>query len=232
LKIKERKSMRAFALAAIAAVALGSAGAAEARVWNDAQGRMSVDLPRGWDIDDQNIRSDAELSFAAFFTPSRDCYVVGFPNAGTSANNAFEVRRHTLDIAHFPGDKWVDVANGIPAPFPDNSAQFVSQSVDNTNFWPIQRATMRSSKGLVQGGIQLRPGLDIVTFCTSVSGTDGPEAFDSFIRGVSTSHDAELQAAAVQQEADYNAREAAAQAAQQQQQQHQEQNHRRSHDDN
>jgi hypothetical protein len=205
--------MRAFALTVIAAMVALCAGAAEARVWSDAQGRFNVEVPRGWTDDEQNRRSDAELSFAAFFTPSRDCYVVGFPNPNTVSNTPFEVYRYALDAAHFSAEHWVALANGIPSVFPANSAVFVSQSVDRTNFWPIQRVVMRNGQGLVQGGLQLRPGVDLVVFCTSVSGAEGPEGFDAMIRGVTTTRDAELQVTATQQEADYNARQAAAAAA-------------------
>ncbi len=205
--------MRAFAIAIVAAIMAASVGVAEAKPWNDTLGRIKLELPRGWEANEFNAVSDAEKSYAEFFTPSNDCYLVAFVNANTAMSNPHDVRRYGIDISHFAADLWVRSANGITKVFPNQSAQFVSQSLDETNFWPIQRAVLNNADGAVHAAIQLRPGLDILTFCTSVSGGADAAPFDAILRSIGTPQDADLQAQAEARQAEIDAAAAAAAAA-------------------
>ena len=170
------------------------------------------------------------MTYLVVGTANNECQIVAVPRAQTAANTARDVRR--AGQSQISAESWITVANAMPDIFaPDrnspSAARLISQSLDTSRFWPVQRAELGGpSHPLVHGAIEIRPGLEIWAFCLTYEGADPVAVYDSVINSIGTPRDAELQAQAEQQDADRSAAqaaadaEAAAAAAQQQQQQH------------
>ncbi len=186
--------MRLFAIAAIAGLGLAAVtGAASARVWTDPAGRLTFDAPAGWTVEQQQA---PDFTYVLAFTADRECHLIAMPGPGTAAASPGRVRAAAADAARFNQEQWIRVANSVPPAFPDDSAVFVSQSTETSQFWPIQRAELRNAERVVHGAIQIRPGIELWTFCMSFGGSDAASNFDGVIRSVGTPNDAALQTAA------------------------------------
>ena len=86
----------------------------------------------------------------------------------------------------------------------------VSQTVDTSGFWPVQRAELRGPTKTVYGAVLIRPGVEIRAFC---SGATSAATYDSIFASLAHPNDATWQQAAQQQEAERSAREAASATA-------------------
>ncbi len=193
--------MRAILAAAIVGVGLTLSGVAAADPWTDPAGRLSFNAPQGWQIDPQAATGQTVV---LAFNPSSDCYLFGIPNPNTSSASADATRNATAPIA---ADAWVRGANVLRDFFPNNSAQLVSQSVDTSGFWPVQRAELTSGSRTVFAAISGRPGFELRAFC---SGASSAEAYSSVFASLGHPNDATWQAAAQQQASERQTREAAA----------------------
>ena len=210
--------MRMLALAATVGLALTAGGTAFAGPWTDPNGRVNFTAPNGWTV---RPSSHPTATNVLTFDAMHDCYVVGVANSVTANSSPDAVIRTTREP--LAATAWVTTANSVRDLFPGNSAEVISQSVDTSGFWPVQRAQLRSSSGEVSGAIQSRPGFDLMAFCAAIGGSS-TAPFDALFASISHPNDATWQAAAAQQAADREARAAAAaaaQAAQAQQQQQQ-----------
>lgn len=195
--------MRTIALAACVGLALSAATAAHARDWTDPAGRINFTVPNGWNVDPS---TSPNATSVLAFDGSHDCYMIGQPNPNTASASPDRVNRSLREP--LAATAWVSVANSIRDFFPDQSAQVVSQSVDTSGFWPIQRATLQSPEGEVFGAIQSRPGVDLMAFCRALGGAS-TAMFDGIFASVSHPNDAALRQ---QAEQEAQAREAAAAA--------------------
>jgi hypothetical protein len=219
--------MRALAYAAIFGAGLMAAGVATADTWTDPAGRFTVDLPHSWRV--QPLSSTGHTYIKAGDS-DHECQIVATPNTVTATSSPAMVRRAGGDATQFTQESWLRLANSITPVFPNNSAQFLSNSVDSSGYWPLQRAELKSPNGVgnpplpistVHAGITTRPGMDIMGFCYTISDPDyptpdNPAVFDPILRSMGTANDATLQAASEAYEAAHPPGQAA--PAQQQQQ--------------
>lgn len=186
--------MRTLALAAVIGLGMTVGGVAVAGPWSDPAGRVNFEAPRGWQVEPSTT---ANATSALTFDASHDCVVVGVTNAGTANASAGAV--HRAMRTPIAADNWINSANSINLLFPGGSAQLTSQSVDTSGFWPVQRAELTSSRGVVFGAIQSRPGADLIAFCSAV-GDSSTSVFDAIFASISHPNDATWRAA-IEQEA-------------------------------
>ncbi|MEZ5996551.1 MAG: hypothetical protein R3C25_12460 [Hyphomonadaceae bacterium] len=195
--------MRALALAALIGIGL-TAGSAFAETWNDPAGRFTFNAPAGWRVQAQP--GSDHHSAALAFNPTSDCYFIGVDNPATVSSTANAARNTTDPLS---AESWVAIANQVSDFFPGNSAQLVSQSVDTSGFWPVQRAELGGPSRTAFGAVLVRPGIEIRAFC---SGARSGAAYDAIIASLSNPNDASWQTAAEEQAAARAAAEAQAEA--------------------
>lgn len=210
--------MRAVALAAVFAVAMS--GVAAAQTWTDPNGRFTFDKPAGWTV---SVEHSQGFSYVIAGNANNECQFVAKPNPNSASANPWDVRRTASMDADgpFTEQSWTALANSISPIFPNNSAHFVSRSVDTSGFWPLQRAELTSPQRPVHAAIQIRPGMDLNGFCMTYDGAEPTAVYDHVLASMGTANDAQLQAAITEHEANRTAAQAAAdeQRAQQQAQQ-------------
>lgn len=200
--------MRMLALAAVIGAGLTVGGIASAEQWTDPNGRLTFNAPSGWRVQPRN--AGAQTAVLAF-NPTNDCYFFGLSNPNNTGNAA-SIRNATAPLSP---DAWVTAASPVRDFFEGSPATFVSQSVDTSGFWPVQRAELRGPSKTVYGAIIARPGAEIRAFC---SGASSASAYDSIFSSLGHPNDATWQGEANAQAAARAAQEqAAAEAAAQQQ---------------
>lgn len=181
--------MRMFAIAALAGLTLAAAtAAAAARTWTDPAGRVVVDAPDGWSVLDQR---QANITYVIIGTANNECHVLAFPREQSASMAPAAIRRAVDNDANYTAEQWVRIAGGITSVFPA-APTFVSRSKDSSQFWPIQRADLQGER-LVHAGIQMRPGVELHTYCQTYEGADPTTQYDALIRSVRTANDAALQ---------------------------------------
>lgn len=196
--------MRALALAAIFGVGLLAGGVAAAEQYNDPNGRLTFNTPAGWRV--QPRAAGTQTAVLAFNAQS-DCYFFGADNPATATSSA-EAAHNTRDP--IAAQAWVTYATPIRDFFEGAAPTLVSQSVDTSGFWPVQRAELRGPTKTVYGAVLIRPGVEIRAFC---SGAPNAATYDSIFASLAHPNDATWQQAAQQQATDRAAREAANAAA-------------------
>lgn len=183
--------MRKIALAAVIAAGLVALPtAATAQTYTDPDGRITFETPRGWTVDRQNSPNQTVV---LMFNARNDCYLFGIPNPRTADASPSAVVRSTS--TQIGADAWTSAANSITDFFPNNSAQLVSQSVETSGFWPVQRAEFSNGSKTVFGALTLRPGFDLMAFCAATSGGSA-EAYDSLFRSLGHPNDDQWEASA------------------------------------
>jgi hypothetical protein len=182
--------MRALTAVIAALSFLALASPAAARPWTDPNGRLTLDLPAGWEVDPLNC---PDCTYVLIFNPSRDCHVVARPRAAANALQPQRVRAIMRDNTRITPQIWTSGANAVPALFPGDSAQFVSQTVETERFWPMQRAELRSGERVVHGAMQLRPAMELWAFCVPASGAHSASEYNALFRSMGTPNDAQLQ---------------------------------------
>ncbi len=214
--------MRTLALTVVTSVGLAWGSIASAEQFTDPNGRLTVNVPAGWRVQQQNVTG---FTAVLAFNPSSDCYFFGVPNPNTTNSSSEAVHNSHDPLA---STAWTAAANVVGDFFPGNSAQLVSQSVDTSGFWPVQRAELRGPSKTVFAAVQARPGMELRAFC---AGAESASAYDAIFASLGHPNDATWQAQAEQAATERAAaREAAAaNAAAQQNNQNaaQEQQHRR-----
>lgn len=204
--------MRTLALAAVFGVGLLAGGVAAAEQFTDPQGRLTFNAPAGWRVQPRNASGQtAVLAFNA----QNDCYFFGADNASTASSSA-DAARNTRDP--IPAQAWVTYATPIRDFFEGTAPTLVSQSVDTSGFWPVQRAELRGPTKTIYGAVLIRPGVEIRAFC---SGSPNAAAYDSIFASLAHPNDTTWQQQAEQQRTQreaHNAEVTAQQQAQQQQQ--------------
>lgn len=178
--------MRALALAAIIGIGLISTGAAAAQTWTDPNGNIVIDAPRGWTVRPQPMTGGTAV---LAFTPSSDCYFFGIPNPASASASVTAARHSTTPI---PADAWVRAVQSI-GDLASADASLISQSVDTSGFWPVQRAQIRAGERIVHAAIQARPGVELRALCTG-----SQDSYDALLNAMSHPNDAAWQAAAEQ----------------------------------
>ncbi|MGD9967098.1 MAG: hypothetical protein AB7T59_11295 [Hyphomonadaceae bacterium] len=206
--------MRTLALAAIIGVGLTAGGFAFAEQFTDPNGRLTFNAPSGWRVQPRNATGQ---SVVLAFNPTNDCYFFGIPNPTTADSSPGAVHNTTTPLT---ADAWVTAARPVPDFFEGSPATLVSQSVDTSGFWPVQRAELRGPSKTVYAAILARPGAEIRAFC---SGSASGAAYDPIFASLAHPNDAAWEQAASEQAAARAAAAAAAAAQQQQAQQQQQQ---------
>lgn len=198
-----RSLVRKTVVGGLAAMAL-MAGAAAAEPWNDPNGRVSFEAPRGWVME---VRRASPQTIVLAGSANNECYVLATPNSNTSNASPDAVRRATEAIA---SDAWTAAANSVTPMFPGRSASLTNQSVDTSSFWPIQRAEFSGGPRPVTAALTSRPGIDLMAFCWTYAGGDATATYEALFRSLAHPSDAEWRARAEQQEAERAARAAPA----------------------
>lgn len=204
--------MRKLALAAICGVGLMAAGVAAAEQYNDPNGRLTFNAPSGWRV---QPRAAGGQTVVLAFNASNDCYFFGADNPG-SANSSAEAAMNTRD--QISEQTWITYATPIRDFFEGAAPTLVSQTVDTSGAWPVQRAELRGPSKTVYGAVLIRPGVEIRAFC---SGANSAAAYDPIFASLAHPNDAAWQQAAGQQRTDRESRQAAGQPQQPQQAQQQ-----------
>lgn len=192
--------MRMIALAAIFGVGLLAGGVAAAEQYVDPNGRLTFNTPSGWRVQQ---RSAGTQTAVLAFNPTNDCYFFGADSPAT-ANSSAEAARNTRDP--IAAQAWVTYASPIRDFFEGSPATLVSQTVDTSAFWPVQRAELRGPSKTVYGAVLIRPGVEIRAFC---SGAASAAAYDSIFSSLAHPNDAAWQQAAEEAGASRAARAAA-----------------------
>jgi hypothetical protein len=184
--------MRLFAIAALAGLTLAAAtGVAAARTFNDPAGRVTFDYPDGWSVMDQGV---ANMTYVIAGTANNECHVLAIPREQSAALSVDQIRNASGNDANYTPEAWARIAGGIGGVF-RAAPTVVSHSEETNQFWPLQRAELQGER-LVHGAIQLRPGMEIHTYCQTYEGADDTIAYDALIRSVKTPNDAALEAQA------------------------------------
>ncbi len=202
--------MRMLALAAMIGVGL-VAGAAEAREYRDPAGRIIFDAPANWPVTVE--QASANITYLIAGNDDNECRFLVTENAGTATATPHNIWRTGRNDAQFTDAAWIDLAHALPRLFPA-PATVVSRTRDDQGFWPVQRAVLNSPgrSFTVYGGIQLRPGIDMLGFCVNYDGEPPLQTFDNVLRSMAHPNDAAFRAAAEEQIAARAAAEAAAAA--------------------
>jgi len=206
--------MRTLALAALIGVGLTAGGVAVAEQWNDPNGRLTFNAPSGWRVQPRNA---AGQTVVLAFNPTNDCYVFGIPNPNTANSTANAVHNTTAPL---DASAWATAGTPVRDFFEGSPPTIVSQTVDTSGFWPVQRAELRGPSKTVYAAILARPGAEIRAFC---AGASSAAAYDSIFASLGHPNDATWQAQAGEQQAARDAAAAAAATAQQQQAEQQQQ---------
>lgn len=183
--------MRRIALAAVIGAGLSFAGVAAAEQWTDPNGRLTINTPSGWRVQPQQMAGGTAV---LAFSPSSDCYFFGIPNPASATASVAAVRNTTAPLG---ADVWANAAQAVPSLF-SSPAQVVSQSVDTSGFWPVQRAQLQGDAGVVHAVIGIRPGVELRGFC---SGPDAASTYEAFLSSLGHPNDAAWQAEAAAQPA-------------------------------
>lgn len=185
--------MRAFVIAAVAALGFAAMAApASARPWNDPQGRLTFEAPSGWTVEQSNC---PECTLVLMFSSSRDCHIYARPREVANRIQPQRVRSFMRDPTRITQELLTNGANALTSVFPGDSAQFVSQSLDEAGFWPVARAEYRNAEGKsVYGAFTLRQDMEIWALCLAAGGTDAASNYDAILRSIGTPNDATLQA--------------------------------------
>ena len=192
--------MRKLALAAALSVGLVAGGVASAEQYTDPAGRLTFNAPAGWRVQPRGASGQtAVLAFNA----SNDCYFFGADNPAT-ANSSAEAAINTRDP--ITPQAWVTYASPIRDFFEGSPATLVSQTVDTSGAWAVQRAELRGPSKTVYGAVLIRPGVEIRAFC---AGGNSAAAYDSIFASLAHPNDAAWQQAAAEQGSARAAREAA-----------------------
>lgn len=186
--------MRALALAAMIGAGMIFATPAAAQQFNDTAGRLTFATPSGWNAERQSPQAQTVVWL---FNASNDCYVFGSPNTVTSTASTRDIVRTTT--TPFAEANWVSTANSIVDLFPDRSATLVSQSVDTSRFWPVQRAQFSAADGkTVYAAITSRPGIDLMAFCAPARGAGSASTYEGLFNSLAHPNDATWQQGAAQ----------------------------------
>lgn len=192
--------MRNLALAAVFGVGLLAGGVAAAEQYTDPAGRLTFNAPSGWRVQPRGAGGQTAV---LAFNPANDCYFFGADNPNT-ANSSAEAAMNTRDP--IPAEAWVTYASPIRDFFEGSPATLVSQTVDTSGAWPVQRAELRGPSKTVYGAVLIRPGVEIRAFC---AGANSAAAYDSIFSSLAHPNDAAWQQAAQQQSSERAAREEA-----------------------
>jgi hypothetical protein len=169
----------------------------------------------GWVTEVQH-GSTAQHAIVLTGSANNECYVLTVPNPGTASAPANRVHAYTEELS---AADWQTVANSVTPMFPHHNASVTSQSVDTSQFWPIQLAQLGGAERPVTAALTKRPGVDLIGLCWTYGGPDASATYTSFFHSLANPNDATLQATVQQQDAAHAATQAAA-SQQADQQQH------------
>lgn len=184
--------MRTIALtAAMAALfgALAFTGAADARAWSDPAGRITIDVPAGWSVN-QPSGSPAHVTYVIAGTANNECQFIAVANPATEAAAPATVHRQSVDPARFTPAVWASALGAFSDIFRGAAPVLGATSVDTTNFWPIHRADATGGAHPVHAAIQIRPGVDLFAACLTYAGAEPLDMYQQVIRSVGHPNDA------------------------------------------
>ncbi|MGE3142055.1 MAG: hypothetical protein AB7L65_01930 [Hyphomonadaceae bacterium] len=186
------KRMAAIAAMAAACALAGTAYGQAMAAWSAPDGAFSVQRPAGWPVDRMSD-SSAQVTHYAAGLADAECsfFVIARPeSAATPPGHMQQMLTQPMTA-----DQWSQVASSMPNVF-HGPVTVQASSVDTSNFWPVQRATLMAGTTAVQSGITSRPGKEVWSFCQSFDSRDRSATFGSIIGSIATPQDAALQAAA------------------------------------
>jgi hypothetical protein len=187
--------MRALAFAA-AAAAIALLSVADARPWADPAGRLTIDVPQGWAIN-QPAHGPGEFSYVIAGNANNECQFLAIANPGTASASPGAIRRMGADAARFGTDVWARGLGQFNDIFRNGvTPTIASTSVDTSSFWPIQRAEATAGTRPIHGALQMRPGIEIFAACLTYDGAEPTALYDQVIRSVAHPNDATWRAAA------------------------------------
>jgi len=177
--------MRALALAVVFGAGFGMASIAAADPWTDPNGILTLNAPRGWTVRPQQMQGGTAV---LAFTPSSDCFFFGIPNPASASASLNAVRNSNAPL---PPEAWVAATQSVSDFVEGGAPTLVSQNVDTSGFWPVQRAQLQSGSRTIHAVVQVRPGFELRGFCS------GPESsYDSILNTIGHPNDQAWQAAA------------------------------------
>lgn len=182
--------MRASVLAA-AAAALAFVGVANAEQWTDPAGRFTFEAPNGWSVNQPPAAAD-NLTFVIAGTASNECQILAVTSPASAAASPESIRRQTADSARFTNDLWTRALSQFPD-LSGDGVQITSTSVDETGFWPIQRAEAQAGGQPVHAAILGRPGVEVFVACLTYGGAPSTDLYNQVIRSIGHANDATWQ---------------------------------------
>jgi hypothetical protein len=201
---------RRIVAASAVAVALFAAGAVAyaqgaAKTYTDAQNRFSFQYPGSLPVDVVDRPNQPLNILVGAADYECQMFVVPRPESASSAPDAV-VRAYSNALST---DVWKRSADGFALYGRQGTVD--SATVDASNFWPVQKAALKTEAGKpVTAAMHSRPGLEVWQFCTSFDTGDHTAAFNQMISTFAGANDAALKA---QAEANLASRSAAQQKA-------------------
>ncbi len=183
--------MKTLLAALIATAALAAPALAQTLTpWTDPQGHFSFSRPGDWPVDLMN--SGGNVTQYAAGLAAAECAFLSISRDTTTSASANAVR--TTFQTPFTREQWYQVTQSTPRVF-RGGADIQTMSVDQSGFWPVQRATIQSGADRIEAGVTARPGREIWAFCQSYDGRDRAALFNQVLASIATPNDAALRAA-------------------------------------
>ncbi|MBI1187412.1 MAG: hypothetical protein GC206_08810 [Alphaproteobacteria bacterium] len=199
--------MRKFATAAAGALAAallvagavtGGAAAQTGRGFSDGQGRLSFTYPNsGWDANDPR-EPQAGMLYVQTSTGSDLCHIFSIQRDTLADRSVADVRRAFATPIAASGWEALAADAGRRAGSSETPT-VVETRVDESGFWPVQRAQFQVGGLAIYAALQGRPGIEIQSFChvwPELAGEEQPNvaAYDRLIGSIATGRDAEWRA--------------------------------------
>ncbi len=180
------------ALLALTCAAVGAATgvsqAEGAKTWTHPNGLISIVQPQGWPAPEDLTRPESKVPSIVMGSADYECWFEVLPAPDTEA-----VSIDRINAAYgkpLASDQWVELVKNFR--LFDGQAEVVSIEVDSTGPFPVQIATLKSTKsGTVIAALQGRPGWEARTYCVSYDGKDRTAVFREVGKSVGSPKDAE-----------------------------------------
>lgn len=182
-------------LTVAAALSLALAAPALAETWTSPDTTMTFEVPAGWTAARQRLDG---VTYVLATSGENECHVIAFTRPETADVGPGRIRAGSQQpIAR---ESLASVPAALTSVFYNGDGQVTDSSVDEHQFWPVQRVEYSSNGRPVHGAIQFRPGLEFWTFCYARSGAEDTAGFNTILTSVAATNDAELQEAAEREE--------------------------------
>jgi hypothetical protein len=185
--------MRKFA--AVAAMSLAFISPAFAESWTGQDTTLTFEVPAGWTAARQNVEG---MTYVLATSGENECHVIAFNRPETADVAPGRIRAGGQQP--IPHDSLAAVPASLTSVFYNGDGQLTGNSVNQDQYWPVQRAEYTSNGRFVHGAIQFRPGIEFWTFCYARSGAEDTAGFNTILTTVAATNDAALQQLAEREE--------------------------------